>query len=160
MTGSELNPGDQATIIGVGAAVLLAAGGGIWRAASLRGDLNARWRRRVDFAVARLDELIIAELRMLRDEVDTVLPEPQDFDPVLVLADPAPLSKRAAHVVKLYRTRQHMERDLARSRSVGIALITALSLICITSIYTLLQHHLSGGEIEAGTDAKESSGTV
>lgn len=97
----------------------------------MRGDVNARWKRRVDFAVARIDELIVTELRMLRSEIDTFLPDPSDFDPALVVADPESLSKRAGHVVKLYRIRQHMEGDLARSRSVGPLLILALSILAL-----------------------------
>jgi hypothetical protein len=192
MTDPPLTPGDQATIIGVGAAVLLAVAGGIWRAASLRGDLNARWKKRVDFAIARIDELIGVELKVLRDEIDAFLPTPERFDPVQVVADPALLSQRAAHVVKLYRIRQHLGNDLAHSRSVGPILIAALGclgsgavfltafygellagdalrvaglalvifgaimLVAVTAVYAFFQHRLSTGEIEAGTDIKES----
>jgi hypothetical protein len=192
MTDPALSPGDQATIIGVGAAVLLAVSGGLWKAASLRGDLNARWKKRVDFAIARIDELIGSELEVLRNEIDAFLPTPERFDPVQVVADPALLSQRAAHVVKLYRIRQHLESDLAHSRSVGPALIAALGglelavlaltafygelltgavfrvgglvlltvgvvlLVAVTAMYIFFQQRLSTGEIEAGTDIKES----
>lgn len=136
----SLTPGDQAAIIGVGAAVLLAVAGALWRSASLRGDMNARWNKRVDFAVARIDELIGVELRVLRDEIDAFLPSTENFDPMQVIADPALLSKRAAHVVKLYRIRERMESDLARSRSVGPVLLVALSCMglgtaCLTGFY-------------------------
>jgi len=192
MTDPGLTPGDQATIIGVGAAVLLAVSGGVWRAASLRGDLNARWKKRVDFAMARIDELIGSELKVLRGEIDAFFPTPERFDPVQVVADPALLSQRAAHVVKLYRIRQHLESDLAHSRSVGPAAILALTclglgavsltafygelvtgdflregglalvilgallLVVVTAVYAFFQHRLSTGEIEAGTDIRES----
>lgn len=131
VTDSPLSPGDQATVIGIGAAVLLAVASGIWRASSMRGDVNARWKKRVDFAVARIDELIVTELRVLREEIDALLPDAQDFDPTLVVADPASLSNRAGHVSKLYRVRQHMESDLVRSRSVGPSLIFALVTLAI-----------------------------
>lgn len=134
MTDPSLTPGDQATIVGIGSAVLLAVSGGIWRASSLRGDINARWRKRVDFAVARIDELIVNELRILRDEIDVLLPGPGNFDPALVVADPVSLSERAGHVAKLDKIRKRMESDLSRSRAVGPVLIFALIALALGTI--------------------------
>lgn len=108
----SLGAGEQAAIIGVGATVLLAAGGGIFKASSLRGDMNNKWTRRVSFAVAALDEKAIAELRLLRDDLeDTLAPA---FDPSQAIADPSPLSERAATTAKYYRARTRMRSDFAR----------------------------------------------
>lgn len=162
MTDNPLSPGDQATVIGVGAAVLLAVASGIWRASTLRGDVNARWKKRVDFAVARIDELIVTELRLLRDQIDTFLPDPRDFDPALVVADPASLSRRAGHVVKLYRIRQHMEIDLARSRSVGPVLILALSVLALgtASVTAFYGELINEGVMRTGGLAFAAIGVV
>jgi hypothetical protein len=122
----SLTPGEQATIIGIGLALLTAVSGGIWRSASLRGDVNMRWKRRVDFAVARLAELIVNELATLRSEVDELLPSPGSFDPATVVEDPSSLSDRAAHIAKLGRIRQRMEDDLSKARAVGPFIMAAL----------------------------------
>ncbi len=54
--------------------MLLAVGAGIFKAASLRADMNSKWSRRVSFAVAALDEKAISELEHLRDEIESMLP--------------------------------------------------------------------------------------
>jgi|GEM_PF-6770362 len=138
----SLAAGDQAQIIGVGVAALFALGAAIWKTASLRGDVNARWARRVDFAAAALDEQTIRELEALRDEVDAVLPEGA-FDPVQAIADPAPLSRRAERAVGLHRTRTRMESAvgglmlLARA-AIGALGTMALGTACATAHYAEL----------------------
>jgi hypothetical protein len=122
----SLSAGDQATIIGVGLAGVLAFGAGVWRAASLRGDVNARWAARVDFAVAALDEKTIRHLEALRDEVGAVLPE-GEFDPAQAIADPAPLSRTAERAVSLHRTRIRMQSAIAGLMRIGRAVIGGLT---------------------------------
>jgi hypothetical protein len=123
-----LKPGDEAAIIAVGVAVILAVSVGIFKAASFRGDMNSRWARRVGFAVAALGEKTIAELEQLRDAVDEALPSNlAGFDPSQAIADPAPLFKRADSVVKYYRARTGMEKDLVSLRRLGPVLVAALT---------------------------------
>lgn len=138
----SLSAGDQAQIIGVGVAVLVACGAGIWRVATLRGDVNARWAARVDFAVAALDEKTIRKLQALRDDVDAALPE-DAFDPGQAIADPAPLSRRAEEAVSLHKTRQHMQSAIAGLMKIGRAAIGGLTGIfmgaaCATAHYAEL----------------------
>jgi hypothetical protein len=121
----SLSAGDQAQVIGVGVAGLLAFGAGLWRAASLRGDMNARWATRVQLAVAALDEKTIRQLEAVRAEVDDVLPE-GEFDPTGVIADPAPLSQLAETAVNLHRSRVRMDADLARLMGIGRMAVVAL----------------------------------
>lgn len=123
----SLGPGEQAAIIGVGVAVLLGVGGGIFRASTLRGDINGRWSRRVSFAVAALDEKQISELELLRDDVEDILPA--RFDPAQAIADPAPLSARAATTVGYYRASTRMEGDFVRLRRVCPVLLAALAVL-------------------------------
>jgi hypothetical protein len=123
-----LSPGDEAAIIAVGVGALLAVGAGIFKVAALRGDMNTKWARRVDFAVAALDEKTIAELEQLRDDVEDILPAgPGGFDPAQAIANPAPLFVRAEHTVKYYRARARMEKDLVRLRRLGPVLVCALT---------------------------------
>jgi hypothetical protein len=132
----SLSAGDQAQIIGVGVAGVLAFGAGVWRAGSLRGDINARWAARVDFAVAALDAKTIQMLQALRDEVGEVLPKertsddpesPDTFDPSQAIADPAPLSERAAQAVNLHRTRTRMESAISGLMRIGRATVGGLA---------------------------------
>jgi hypothetical protein len=108
-----LSAGDQAQVLGVGVAGLLAFGAGLWRSASLRGDISARWSARVQLAVAALDEKTIRQLEAVRAEVDAVLPE-GEFDPTGVIADPAPLSQLAEKAVQLHRARLRMDSSLQK----------------------------------------------
>jgi hypothetical protein len=139
----SLAAGDQAQIIGVGLAAVFALGAAIWKTASLRGDVNARWARRVDFAAAALDVKTIRELERLRDEVDQVLPaeqRPEDlaedparppFDPARVIADPSPLSKRAEKAAHFHRVRTRMEAAVAGLMRVGRAAVATLGVMAL-----------------------------
>lgn len=105
----SLDTAEQATVIGVGVAVFLAVGTGIFKTSSLRGDMNDRWTRRVTRAVSALDEQATIALRQLRDAVDDLLPG--DFDPAQAIADPAPLSRRAKTITEYYSARTRMQGD-------------------------------------------------
>jgi len=124
----SLTPGDQAAIIGVGVAVLLGGGAGIFKAAGLRGDLNTRWKRRTTLAKSVLVEKAVEELRLLRGQVDGMLPRrPEDFDPTDVIADPASLVTRADQAARYYRTGTTVELDFTRILNLGPAFVVALS---------------------------------
>lgn len=114
----SLSAGDQAQVIGVGVAGIVAFGAGVWRVATLRGDINARWASRVDLAIASLDAKTIKQLEDLRAAVDAALPE-DEFSPSQLIADPAPLSRIAEEAVHLHQTRTRMSSALVRLLSVG-----------------------------------------
>jgi hypothetical protein len=135
-----LTSGDEAAIIAVGATLVAGSGAGIFKAASLRGDTNAKWNRRVEYAVAALDEKALAELEQLRDDVEDILPAGPGFDPSQAIANPAALSERAERTVRFYRARTRMQRDFERLCSVCPVLVGALTgfliAVCIlTSFY-------------------------
>jgi hypothetical protein len=138
----SLSAGDQAQTIGVGVALLIASGAGVWRVATLRGNVNARWAARVAFAIAALDEKTIRQLQLLRDEVDAALPEGA-FDPGQAIADPAPLSIRAEEAVRLQRTRRQMQSSIAGLMRIGRAAVVGLTaffigVACTTAHYAEL----------------------
>jgi hypothetical protein len=135
----SLDTGEQATIIGIGLAALVALGGGVWRAASIRGDVNARWARRVAFATAALDEKTIAELEGLRDDVDEVLPE-GPFDPQQAITDPAPLTKRAERATELHRVRVRMEKCVKRLMFVGRMTVATLIVLILGVVGATLHY--------------------
>lgn len=134
----SLGPGDQAAIIGVGGAVLLAVGAGTFRASSLRGDMNNKWVRRVSFAVVALDEKAISELELLRDDLKNILPA--EFDPGQAIADPAPLSQRAETTVKYYRARTQMQGDFVRLRQACPVLVGGLAAVEIAAAMLTLYY--------------------
>jgi len=128
----NLSAGDEAGIIAVGAGVIVAAGAGIFKAASLQGDMNTKWSRRVDFAVAALHEKTIAELEQLRDDVDDILPAGHGgFDPSQAIANPDPLFARAESTVSYYRARTMMEKDFMRLRGLCPTFVAALAGVVI-----------------------------
>jgi hypothetical protein len=142
----SLSPGDQATIIGVGVAVLLGVGAGIFKASGLRGDLNSKWKRRVTLAISVLNEKAVEELRLLRIQINGILPpQPSDFDPSDVITDPAPLVKRADKAAQYYRASTGMERNFVWLRHLCPALVAALSAtelstVSLTAYYSELAH--------------------
>jgi hypothetical protein len=128
----SLAGGDQAAVIAVGAGVLLAAGGGIFKAVNLRGDSNSKWSSRIDLAAGALDEKTIAELHGLRSEIDDLLPEAgMPFDPAQAIVDPSPLSARVEQTAKYYRARVRMQKDLGRVLKLGRVLVLGLALFAI-----------------------------
>src|ERR1700677_2351069 len=138
----SLSAGDQAQVIGVGVALLIASGAGVWKVATLRGNVNARWAARVAFAVAALDEKTIRQLQLLRDEVDAVLPEGA-FDPGQAIADPGPLSSLAEEAVDLQRTRRRMQSSITGLMRIGRAAVAGLAAFflgtaCTTAHYAEL----------------------
>lgn len=123
--------------------MLLAVGAGIFKASSLRGDINSKWTRRVSFAVVALDEKAFSELELLRDDLEDMLPV--RFDPAQAIADPAPLSLRAEATIRYYRTRTRMQGDFVRLRRACPVLVAALAAIEIaaaglTTYYAELWH--------------------
>lgn len=127
--------GAQVAIVGIGVASLLALVRAIIKAANLRGDTNSKWSSRVDLAVVALDEKTIVELKELRDEIDTVLPESDaPFDPAQAIVDPSPLSERVERTAKYYRARVRMETHLNRVRSLGRVFVVSLSLLTIAAV--------------------------
>lgn len=127
----SLGAGEQAAIIGVGATVLLAAGGGVFKASSLRGDMNNKWTRRVSLAVAALDEKALSELSLLRDDVEDTLADA--FDPAQAIADPAPLSRRAETTVKFRKGRTRMQEDFKRLLQVCPFLVGGLAAVVVAT---------------------------
>lgn len=135
----NLSAGDQAQILGVGAGALLVVAAGIFKASVLRGDMNSKWTRRVDLAVSALVEKTISEAEQLRDKVDEILPT-APFDPVHLLADPAPLGQLAGRTVGFYRASLRMGSDFVLLRRicpviVGALVAMELAILALTAHY-------------------------
>jgi hypothetical protein len=132
----SLEGSDQAGIIAVGAGALLVLAGAIFKAANLRGDSNSKWSSRIDLAVVALDEKTVVELRELREEIETVLPDAHTpFDPTRnVSVNPAPLSERVERTAKYYTARMRMSNDLDRVRRLGRVFVFSLALLMIAVV--------------------------
>jgi len=129
----SLSGGDQAAIVALGVTILTATGGGIFKAVNLRGDSNRKWSSRIDLAAGALDEKTVAELQILRADIDGLLPEPgtplepgPPFDPAQAIVDPSPLSERVERVAKYYRARVRLQRDLDRVLALGRVFVVGL----------------------------------
>jgi hypothetical protein len=134
-----LAAGDEAQVIGVGAAALLVLGGAVFKMASFRVDMDSKWAGRVKFATAALDEKTIAELEILRDEVEEILPASGGgFDPAQALADPASLSKRAEKTVKFYKARTRMQGDFEKLRALGPVFVGSLAVLQLQALLLTL----------------------
>lgn len=128
----SLTAGDQAAIIAVGAAVLLGIATAIVKAVNIRGDSNDKWSSRIDLAAGALDEKTVAELAILRTEIDSVLPDPDaPFEPAQAIVDPSPLSARVEKTAKYYRARIRLKKDLDRVLRMGRMFVAGLVILAI-----------------------------
>jgi hypothetical protein len=113
--------------------LLAATATGIFKAVNLRGDSNRKWSSRIDLAAGALDEKTVAELQVLRSDIDGLLPEAGSplepgppFDPAQAIVDPFPLSERVERVAKYYRARVRLQKDLERVLTLGRVFIFGL----------------------------------
>lgn len=132
---------DPATVVGIGLAALIALSGALWKAASLRGDVNRNWSRRAGAATAALTDRAIDELQALRRETDWLLGNPDEENPlVLTTVDPMPLVRRAEAVANYSGARDRIEHNLERLLRVAPLLIPAL-IVLIASVAMLTLYY-------------------
>lgn len=131
---------DPATVLGVGAAFLVAFGAALYKSATSRSDIHNRWTRRVNIAVSALHEKTLVQLQALRDRIDDELPreDPDDpsssFDPEIINLDPGPLSKMAAEAARLQRDQVRMKQAFSGLKRLNYAWTTAFALLLVPSI--------------------------
>jgi hypothetical protein len=130
---------DPATVVGIGLGALIALGGALWKAASLRGDVNRSWSRRVDAATAALTDRAIDELQALRRETDRLLGDPDEASPpVLATVDPTPLVRRAEAVASYADTRDRLDSHLRRLLRVAPLLVPSLVVLIMSVVLLTL----------------------
>jgi hypothetical protein len=134
----SLSPSEQTGIIALGATMMAAAGSGAFRLASLRGDTNSKWSRRVPFAVSALNEKATLELEELRDEINELLPTGSESNPVAIDPDdvvtaPAALSERTKTIADLFGASARMESDLAWLIRLGPVLVGSLGTFALAA---------------------------
>lgn len=131
----KLQGSDQAGIIAVGVGALVAVAAALFKAANLRGDSNSKWSSRVDLAAGALDEKTVAELQLLRADIDRLLPDTDEpFEPAQAIVDPSPLSARVEKTAKYYRARVRMGKNLNRVRRLGRVFVGSLILIAFAVV--------------------------
>jgi hypothetical protein len=131
---NEAGP-DAATVVGIGLSALVALGVALWKAASLRGDVNRAWNTRVDDVSAALTHRAIDELQALRRETDRLLGDPDEEDPpVLASVDPAPLVERARAVAKYSEARERIQGYFERLLKVAPLLIPVLLTLVVSDV--------------------------
>ena len=100
-------------VLALGAVLILPVIGGLWRFSSLQGDLNKKWKKRVQMAEAGLSEKATEELRKIKIQVDEILVSEETFDPIRVVADPGNLLEgvqRLKHFIDLrYSLNKHFQ---------------------------------------------------
>jgi hypothetical protein len=103
---------DPAWGIGLGVAVFLIAAGAVWGSVHLREKAHDTWARKVELAFAGLQERATDIFEELRDAIDAVVPPVRSrFDPIMVVADPAPVGKLAKRAVKVLKERMRIRRQ-------------------------------------------------
>lgn len=123
---------EQAAAVGVAAALLLPAIPGLWRAASMRGDLFQKWKDRVDLAYNGLSEQAAAELIRIQ-EITTrlVVSAGEPFDPIRIVQDPSELRDPMMHFLRLLRIRGQLRNRLRSLLFIGPILLVVLPLYAL-----------------------------
>ena len=124
-------------------ALLIPGVTGLWKAGSLRGDTNEKWRDRVDLAIAALSERAVAQLRILRRSINDVLgPEFQGveekFDPLTVVVDPSKFSEPVGKFQHCIQVRNKLRRRFRALLRLGTALIISTGLYLLGLITSTL----------------------
>lgn len=91
--------------LSVGIVLLVAVAGAVWKFAALRSEVSQKWGERVLVDIAGLDEEATQALRQLRDDIDALLGDKEEFDPLHVLADPSKVKAQLVRFSKLTRAR-------------------------------------------------------
>jgi hypothetical protein len=137
----SLDAGDQATIIGVGAAAMLVLIPGLVKAANFRGDMNKKWSSRIDLAAVALDEKTVVALRRLRDEISNALPDGNTpFRPEEAILDPSPLVGKVEQTSKYYRSRVRMQKYLNTLLRLGRVAAAALAILVVMVVLVTLYY--------------------
>jgi len=80
-------------LLGISVTLLLAGAGGLWKAATFRGDMYQAWKVRVDLTVAGLSERAASNLITLQQKITKLLGSNYEgeFNPLSVVVDPSEL---------------------------------------------------------------------
>jgi hypothetical protein len=124
--------GEQAGIVAVGVGLWVPALISAWRAASLRSDLNKKWRDRVDLMIGGLSEKAAKRLvdvqRLIRD---FVVEGSVTFDPLRVVREPADLKAPMRRFLRILKVRDRTSRRYKRVLWVGPVLLTAATVYVV-----------------------------
>jgi hypothetical protein len=130
----SLDPGAQAAVVGTGLLLFVGFCGGVFRASSVRGETSRKWDERVGLARSALSLLTLAELRELRTEINRLIPKTDIFDPLEVVADPAPLRSRIERTAEYYDARVRMQESFERAPTLGRAFVAGLALLALATV--------------------------
>jgi hypothetical protein len=101
-------------------AVLGVAGiGGLWKAATLRGDMREKWAPRVADAEAGLADRATTEAVAMQSEIADVIGSRPGALPRLATLDAAPLAKQAAEFQKTLTMGSRVPNDFRRLLRLG-----------------------------------------
>jgi hypothetical protein len=116
-------------------ALLIPGAGGLWKAASMQGDLNDKWHDRVALAFNGLSEKAVDELIKIQTIAADRLGGPGTaFDPSQVVRDPSELSSRMDRFRRLLRVRDRVRPRFRHLLWVGPWLVGSFLLYVITVV--------------------------
>lgn len=105
----------QTDVLVLGAACIVPALGLCWKAASLRKEMFDQWVVRVDVVSAGLSECSARTLRELQAATNELLGDPlKEFNPDLVIADPASLQRLTREFDNLLGARRKIKGRFRR----------------------------------------------
>lgn len=125
-------------IVSIGTIVLLSTIAGIWRAATLRGDMNEKWGHRVQVVKAGLDEAASKRLINLRRQIDDFFSPDGQLSRSGVLADPSLLRASVAEFQKCLNARERLDRRFRILLGIGPLLTAGLIIFAFAVIVGIL----------------------
>jgi hypothetical protein len=123
-------------VVALGVTLLGMTGAGLWKAASLRSDTIGKYRARVDIARAGLDERVATALRRLAEQVNRVLGEDGEFNPLRTIIDPAELHVFVDDVGAALKARHALPNCYQQLLRVGPTLMVLLTGMFVALIVT------------------------
>lgn len=130
----------DAGMVGVGAAMVLATIGALWKVARLRADVFAEFHTRTALAQSGLDERAATALRELALTASRLVGD-IDTDgrlrPLNVIGDPAELKHQVGLFDRALRARERIPRYFERLLLVGPVLVVVLSILLLGELATL-----------------------
>lgn len=127
-----MSPTDRAQILALAVALLAPALVGIWRTATLRGDVTSEWGPRADVAHAELTDRATQELTAMQREITDLLGAGLSMSvPFAASIDPGLLANRAQAFQRALSMRARLGRDFRWLQKIGPAMVGGFALYAV-----------------------------
>ena len=143
---------ERAAVLAVGTALWVPGLIGLWKAASLRGEIFNRWNTRVGLAFNGLSQRAADDLLRIQGIITELVGSAgSPFDPLKVVEDPSALREPMERFQDLLKVRDKLRPQFSALLSVGPVLLAVIPVyltgVAVATTYVAELHHLRGPTI-------------